>query len=116
MRFCWNRRFSKIFYDSKGIPHIKFLNDEQRNNIKKKSKKNENNFQTIVTLEYGMWEDLKNAVGDTFDQIIPHREMSEDAKKAINLYQTQRFYDSSQLVDSSGKRSRGTNKRSKKDD
>ena len=35
---------------------------------------------------------MAEAVGDDFDQLIPHREVSADALKAIEQYNTQQFY------------------------
>ncbi|EKE38045.1 hypothetical protein ENUP19_0203G0012 [Entamoeba nuttalli] len=61
---------------------------------KKDSKKQENNSQTVCTLEYEMWKEMVDAVSPNFVQIIPHREVSKDALKAIEQYNTQKFYDS----------------------
>ena len=51
--------------------------------------------QTVCTIEYSQWKELVDAIGEDFTQMIPHRDVCEEALKAMEQYNTSQFYEAS---------------------
>ena len=102
------------------IPYIKYLQNEMKENEKKRKKGNGNEkiqHQTVCSIEYSQWKELVDAIGNDYTQLIPHREVCAEALKAMDQFNTQQFYEESvmtQRLSEDGPKKRGSKIHGKK--